>query len=69
LSLQRWPGAAIGGHRFLPWRSGWRCSRGWLGYTNRPPLQAIYLVVGAVIVVVGISWQRYGAEYTKASKT
>jgi hypothetical protein len=27
-----------------------------IGYTNEPPLQAIYLVMGAVIAVVAVGW-------------
>ena len=27
-----------------------------IGYTNDPPLQPFYLVVGAVITVIGLSW-------------
>jgi len=27
-----------------------------IGYSNEPPLQAIYLVMGAVIVVVAVGW-------------
>jgi hypothetical protein len=27
-----------------------------IGYSNEPPLQAIYLVVGAAIAVVGLGW-------------
>ena len=29
-----------------------------VGYTNKPPLQAFYLVLGVVIVLVGIHWLR-----------
>ena len=27
-----------------------------VGYSNEPPLQAIYLVLGAVITVVALAW-------------
>ena len=29
-----------------------------IGYSNDPPLQAIYLLLGAVITVVGLGWLR-----------
>ena len=29
-----------------------------VGYTNSPPLQAIYFALGAAIVLVGVGWQR-----------
>ena len=31
---------------------------GIVGYSNRPPLQAIYLGLGVVMVVVGAAWMR-----------
>ena len=33
-----------------------------VGYTNTPPLQATYLILGAVIGFVGICWQRSSRE-------
>ena len=29
-----------------------------VGYTNSPPLQAIYIALGVLIVLVGVRWQR-----------
>ena len=29
-----------------------------IGYSNDPPLQPIYLLLGAVITVVGLGWLR-----------
>jgi hypothetical protein len=30
-----------------------------VGYTNKPPLQAFYLALGAAIVLVGVRWLRH----------
>jgi uncharacterized membrane protein len=29
-----------------------------VGYSNEPPLQALYLALGVVIVLVGVRWLR-----------
>lgn len=33
-----------------------------IGYSNRPPLQAIYLLLAVSIVFVGARWQRHSAQ-------
>ncbi len=33
-----------------------------VGYSNKPPLQALYLALGSAIAAIGVSWLLLGAE-------